>query len=197
MPVKCVDCGFLAKHALSSRAPTPRFYEIDKAERDSPAEFFRHTPSPWLGLLDTELVCFMRKADFMAECDSEHGDGSRDALALLAVKRDRECDSFYVHIPGFNPMEHEEVYQMQRLEQDRREFEERLAQRDVDVHTALVKAQQAFQLERERAQEPTANLMKRLTWLAVALAAVQVAIGLTPESLIVKAILKLWRLILG
>jgi hypothetical protein len=143
------------------------------------------------------LVCFLNKADLMAESVIEEAGAVTEAGALYAIAQDRECEGFYPHKPGFSPMEHAEVYAMQRLEQDRREFEERLAKRDEEVHTALVKAQQAFQLERDRAQEPTTRLMKRLTWLAVALAAVQVAIGLTPESLIVKAILNVWRLIFG
>lgn len=202
--VKCRDCGFLAKHGLSSRAPTPRFYEIDTEDRSRPAEFFRHTPEGFLGSIETHLVCFLHKADLMAESvldaavgGDEAVGGATEAGALYAIAQDRECEWFSPHIPGFSPMEHAEVYRMQRLEQDRREFEERLARHDEDVHTALVKTQQSFQLERERAQQPTTNLMKRLTWLAVGLAAVQVLIGLTPESLIVKAIIRLWRLIFG
>jgi len=164
--VKCRDCGFLAKHGLSQRAPTPRFYEVDTDDRSRPAEFFRHTPDPHLGEIDTHLVCFLRKADLMAEGVLDEATGVTEAGALYAIAQDRDCEWFYPHIPGFSPMEHAEVYRMQRLDQDRREFDERLAKRDEDVHTALVKAQQAFQLERERAQEPTTKLMKRLTWLA-------------------------------
>jgi hypothetical protein len=161
--VKCRNCGFLAKHGLSPRAPTPRFYEIDTEDRSSPAEFFRHTPDVHLGPIDTELVCFLHKADLMAECVLNEPAGITDAGAMFAIGQDRECESFYPHRAGFSPMEHAEIHRMQRLEQDRREFEERLAKRDEDVHTALVQAQQAFQLEREKSKEPTDKLMKRLT----------------------------------
>jgi hypothetical protein len=198
--VKCRNCGFLAKHGLSSRAPTPRFYEIDTEDRARPAEFFRHTPDAFLGAIDTHLVCFLRKADLMAESVIGEAGGATEAGALYAIAQDRECDSFYPHIAGFSPMEHDEIYRMQRLEQDRREFEERLATRDAEVHTALVQTQQAFQLEREKSKEPTDKLMKRLTLLAVILGGGQVAIGamaLTSDSLLVKAAVKLWRLIFG
>jgi hypothetical protein len=44
-----------------------------------------------------------------------------------AINFDRRCDAWYPYMPGFDPKEHYERLQMQRLEQDRREFEAKLA----------------------------------------------------------------------
>jgi hypothetical protein len=123
--VKCRDCGFLAKHGLSSRAPTPRFYEIDTEDRCRPAEFFRHTPDAHLGAIDTHLVCFLRKADLMAESAIGEAGGVTEAGALYAIAQDRDCESFYPHIPGLSPKEHYDQVMMQKLEADRRAYEDR------------------------------------------------------------------------
>src|SRR6185369_11828653 len=188
---KCRSCGFLSKHACRvTGLPSPRFYEMEHAEREEPPAMRSHSPFP-IGLPHvTEPMCFLNKIN-LAAVMVQQGD---DAL-VAAILADQKCGGWYPYMPGLSTQEHYDKLTMQQLELDRQKFEERLAKRDEEVHTALVKAEQNFQLERDRIQQPTQKLMKRLTVLAVLLGILQVAVGLSPDSLMVKGILKIWHYI--
>jgi hypothetical protein len=186
---KCRSCGFLAKHGLPGmNLPSPRFFEVDPLERR--AVFFTHLFNHSLiyrNSFKTELVCFVGRADLMAElaCLLEESEAIMlNARALL--DRDRQCKGWYPFTPGFDPSEHLAELRRQQLEDDRRRFEEGLSKRAEDLQTALASRE-------EESQSRTSRLMTRLTVLAVALAAVQILTGLTSDSLAWKGIVKLWH----
>jgi hypothetical protein len=166
---RCRFCGFLSKHASSaSGVPSPRFYEVEHAERTS-AESFRHHTVGYAMRPDTEPMCFMGKINLMAILQNE---GS--AKFSEAITADRKCDAWYPYMPGLSPKEHYEEYQMQRLEQDRREFELRLS--DMGLEAQRNNAMIASDL-REIAKKSERS-SKRIAVVVIVLAMAQVIVGL-------------------
>src|SRR2546427_1851328 len=112
---RCRFCGFLSKHALqASGLPSPRFYEVEHAERLSADAFRNHTVAYGLRA-ETEPMCFMGEISLMAILQNEG-----DAKLLEAITADRKCKAWYPYMPGLSPKEHYEQLIMQRLEADRR-----------------------------------------------------------------------------
>jgi hypothetical protein len=69
----------------------------------------------------TEPMCYMDATNLMAVLENEGG-----GKLVEAILRDRQCDSWHPYMPGRSPMEHYEGFVMQRLEADRRAYEERI-----------------------------------------------------------------------
>lgn len=166
---RCRTCGFLSKHArTASGLPSPRFYEVEHAERRSP-ESFRHHTVGYAMRADTEPMCFLGKINLMAILQNEG-----DAKLSEAITADRKCDSWYPYMPGLSPKEHYEEYQRQRLEQDRREFERRLS--DMGLEAQRNNAQIVSDL-REIARKGEQS-SKRIAVLVILLAVAQVIVGI-------------------
>jgi hypothetical protein len=132
---RCRSCGFLSKHSTYRKSPAPRFYEIEQYERQTESHelLFRYPVDVAARVLEVyvEVVCFVQAAD-LNEPLREIGpvqEGNwpeRVRIAKEIINFDRHCPAWYPYDPGFSPREHYEVYQMQRLESDRRAFETRL-----------------------------------------------------------------------
>ena len=120
---KCRSCGFLSKHARqASGLPSPRFYEVEHAERLSSDAFQHHTVGYGMRA-DTEPMCFMQKINLMETLQFQ---GS--AKFLEAINADRHCDSWYPYMPGLSPMEHYQEVNMRAFEkslEDERSMRER------------------------------------------------------------------------
>jgi hypothetical protein len=118
---RCRSCGFLSKHARqASGLPSPRFYEVEHSERESPPSFLSHMVTTYGLPAVTEPMCFMDATNLMAVLENEG-----DAKLVEAILSDRQCNSWQPYMPGRNPMEHYEEFAMLRLEADRRAYEER------------------------------------------------------------------------
>jgi len=116
---RCRSCGFLSKHGRDTvNFPSPRFYEVEHSERVY-GRFTRHVVSYGM-VADTEPMCFMGKINLMAILQNEG-----DAKLLEAITADRKCEAWYPYMPGLSPKEHYEQLIMQRLEADRRSYEQR------------------------------------------------------------------------
>ena len=75
--------------------------------------------------------------------------GERVRKLVEMVRLDRHCEAWYPYRPGFDPKEHYEELQMQRLEQDRRAFEKSLSELALAVQrdSALIAEKNAVILE--------------------------------------------------
>jgi hypothetical protein len=51
--------------------------------------------------------------------------GERDRKIVEMVRQDRHCEAWYPYRPGFSPKEHHDKMVTQKLEEDRRAYEER------------------------------------------------------------------------
>lgn len=121
----CLTCGFLAKHAKETgrRVPAPTFYEIETMARLD-GECFTHVPDSFLGPIETEPECIKYAAILWKEVidETDHA-GNRESAAVEVFWRNRQCKSWYRYIPGLGPIEHVHRHDMERLDQERRNFE--------------------------------------------------------------------------
>jgi hypothetical protein len=193
---KCISCGFLSKRSRTGFGnPSPSYYEASDEERHATPLFFKRWEHRGQSV-STDFVCFRGCADLPKEYLRDPGETARTTNAMLALERDRKCPCWYPYKPGFSPVRHYEWYQDQKREEDRRAFEERLSQRAEDLHKSLALRDEELQLQRDKTDSATTTLMKRLTVLALILAAVQV-LTLTRDSLLAKAVVWIWRRIVG
>ena len=120
---------------------------------------------------------------------------------MEAVNEDRHCDSWYPYMPGRSPNEHYEELQLQRLEQDRREFEARLADMTLEAQRAgavIAEKTAAIQGKNVEIAEASKQLVselkdiakssaesasqnekfsKQATWLVIILAVAQIVVA--------------------
>ena len=130
MTVRCVDCGFLSKRVRHNgifRAHEG-YFEIEPSERQKPLESFGFVPADTNALQPGEYACYRRMADFRTEIGETSGTTGRDDAALRALNRERSCAAWCRYEPGIDPAGHLEELKTLALEQDRRRFEETLAQ---------------------------------------------------------------------
>jgi hypothetical protein len=218
---KCKSCGFLAKRTHSGFGHPPSAdYEATPDERRLTVHFFTRWEEN--GRQRTvDFACFRHMANLAAEYrrDSE---SDRTTAAMVAIEKERNCKGWYPYKPGFSPTRHYEWYQEERREERKEEFEKwmengrrvaeeqhtqrmlalhtELSEREVKLHTTLAESQRQFVLEREKLQEPTSRLMKRLTFVGIALAIVQVVAAiaaLTKDSFLSRFAIWLWHRIVG
>lgn len=145
---RCRSCGFLSKHSTYRRSPAPRFYEIERRERETinHEELFRYPIDVAARVLEVyvEIVCFVHAADLNAPLREigpiqDQNWPERVRIAREIIDFDRRCPAWYPYDPGFSPREHYEKYRMQRLEHDRREFEMRLFEMGQDAQRMGIK----------------------------------------------------------
>jgi len=189
---KCRYCGFLSKHGTDTvNFPSPRFYEVEHSERIY-GKFTRHVVSQGM-VADTEPMCFMEKIN-LTEIDQTQG----RAKLLEEINADRHCESWWPYRPGRSPNQHYEELQMQRLEQDRRAHEVKLADLALEAQrqsAAIAEKDAAVQIRNAEIAEASKQLVselkeitqrsaesssrserfsKRSTWLVIILAIAQV-----------------------
>ena len=110
---KCGTCGFLANRSRSGfGSPSPTYYEITAEERRNTSSFFRHWDISGRSIL-TDLACFRGIADLASEYSREVDETALKTKAMLALKRDRQCEGWYPYKTGFDPMEHFSWHQEQ------------------------------------------------------------------------------------
>jgi hypothetical protein len=193
---KCRYCGFLSKHGTQTVGfPSPRFYEVEHSERIA-GDFFNHTVGFGMAT-KSEPMCFREKINLM-EIEEKQG----RAKLLAEINADRHCGSWWPYMPGLSPKEHYEVYQMQRLEQDRREFEGKLSdmalqaqqaatviaannatiqEKNVEIaekNVEIAEASKQLVGELKDIAKQSDRSSKRIAWLVILLAIAQVIVGL-------------------
>ena len=125
---RCRSCGFVAKHQrkFMYRIPGRTYFLVEDDERFPGAgqgDVFTYMFDPDKGREGgtalTELVCFVRAADFALT------KGVEEARAIL--NEDRKCLDWYPFRPGLDPYEHLEEQKMQDLERRREKVNLQLA----------------------------------------------------------------------
>ena len=121
---KCRSCGFLSKHATKPQGiPPPRFYEAEHSERITVSAFFRHAIGYREGV-NTEPMCFRGKIN-LVELIAAETQPEIDRKLETEIWEDRKCEDWYPYMPGLSPIEHYDQLMMQKLEADRRDYEQR------------------------------------------------------------------------
>jgi hypothetical protein len=191
---KCRSCGFLSKHARTAAdAPAPRFFEVEHAERGS-ADSFNHYRLEFRGPIKTEPMCFLGKTNLMQTLQEQGGE-----KLVEAILADRQCDGWYPYMPGLSPGEHYEELTMQRLENDRRDFEMRLfemSQKAQENSLAIAKDSKAIVSDLKVIAEKNDKFSRRVTFWIVLLAALQ-ALGSILALPSVSWVQRLWHYLFG
>ena len=191
---KCRSCGFLSKHAKTAAdIPAPRFFEVEHAERESSDSFWNYR-LVFHGGVKTEPMCFMGKINLM-QVWLDRGDKG----LVEQILADQKCDGWYPYMPGLSPREHYEEYQMQRLENDRRAFETRLAeisQKAEESSLTIAKDSQAIVSDLKAIAEKNDKFSRRVTFWIILLAALQAA-GTILALPSVSWVQRLWHYLFG
>lgn len=156
------------------------------------------------GHMPTELVCFVGQVDLMAHIrdipvDNADDQAKRCRVALKVIEKPRDCPAWYPYTAGFNPKEHYEDLKMQRLEDDRRAFEFRLAEMN---ETALARsadiARQSHQTvaDLKALAEQSDRFSRRVTLWIVLLAIVQ-TVGMIVAIPSVHWVQRFWHYLFG
>lgn len=185
---RCRSCGFLSKHSTYRRSPVPRFYEIEKHERETTEHdvLFRYPADLASRVLEipTELVCFVHAADLgaplrhMNALTAENWP-ERLRIGQEIINRDRQCPAWYPYDPGCSPREHPEELQRQRLEDDRRTFEMKLfdlGQKAQENSLKVAEDSKAIVNDLKEIARANDKFSRRVTFLVVLLAVVQVVV---------------------
>lgn len=190
---RCRSCGFLSKHASApNNLPSPRFYEMEHSERERPDWMRRHVVERMFA--DTEPMCFLGKINLEEILQSE---GAEKLVAV--IKSDRKCDGWYPYMPGLSPKEHYEELTMQRLENDRRDFEMRLfelSQKAQENTLVIAKDSKAIVNDLKAIAEKNDKFSRRVTFWIVLLAALQ-ALGSILALPSVSWVQRFWRYLFG
>jgi hypothetical protein len=168
---RCINCGFLAKHATGKdrRGPTPAYFEIEVSDRDS-GQVWSHVAEHGMGEIQTEPMCFRRAAAIREEIDNNiKGGDARDARAAAKeiCSKDRNCRSWYGYIPGLSPKDHFDQMNMQLLENSRREWEMRLETERKDFDLKLFEASQKIQENNRQIAADSYKTARRSFWFTL------------------------------
>jgi hypothetical protein len=149
---QCISCGFLGKRPVDEHIA--ECFGITARERaegnigvDEP-QFI-----PW---------CFMGKYHLAREVNELGGDELAKKKVSTIIQRHRECDRWYPAKEWLSPKEHYEQLKMMQVEQDRKQFEERMEEDRRGWQKWM-----ADQAERDRKQSD--RMMLRWTILGITL----------------------------
>ena len=144
-----------------------------------------------------DIACFRGKKDLysfvkdrMSDVAAGLAETSVSALRQFNSKQvlqETSCDAWYQYEPGRTPQEHLADYMWERLETQRKEFEERLSARAEQVQLQLAEQDQRLQTQRDVEQKRTAKMVTRITVLGIVIALLQV-FTLTKDSLLWKIV---------
>jgi len=146
---QCISCGFFVQQVKGFvgrvpedmwKLPPEQYREIEMLHRQN-GTFQNQWPRPPHGTntaLSLGPVCFRRYIDLDGEINKEPTGHYQDKV-LAVTRTDRKCPKWYPYTPGLSPGQHLEEFQTQQLEQDRREFERKLVQMQMDADRKIGK----------------------------------------------------------
>jgi len=172
----CISCGFLAQRAQWGQGPVRGYLEVEGEVRDNPGQAVHiFVPTVPLRQFEADLVCYRRASVFPQEQVNNASLRADPARAREVLAAERSCDWWMEYEPGLNPHEHHMELNARQLEKDRREFQLRM----VDLENRL--------------RGHSDRVIRRLTWLAIGVAAIigiiQILVSTTPDSLVYKLLL--------
>lgn len=201
---KCASCGFLSRANRSH--PVTAYDEINWYGRRGLEPLAALTVGEARkGLSHPYVECFLQEMDLFTEIEQEvreYRDGGWDAAVQRRFWKNQDCPKWFAYSPGLSPQDHQRKYDLQRLEQDRRDFElklfalEQKAQEDSKLILAesrqlAADSKQTVVDIKKIAEQMTVSaaasdrFARRVTFLIILLAVVQILVGalaLAPES---------------
>lgn len=147
--VRCVDCGYLSKRARIQEGgwrAHEGYHEADSVFRKNPSESFEFVPGETSALTAGEIGCYRQAANLSAEIRAV-----REAKRISAVdpaqevlNRSRQCAKFFIYEPGVDPPGHLVEEKAAALEEDRKRFEQTLA--DFQLKLSALESGRAWRL---------------------------------------------------
>ena len=131
--VKCSECGFLGKRG--KRTFDGECVTASSDERDE-GDLYRH----WFEsgrFTDTVPWCLVNEANIRDEI--EQLQGPVNPRTITVISKERDCKGWYPWREFSSPKEHLAERNMQQLENERREFERRLVQMQIDAERKIGK----------------------------------------------------------
>src|SRR6185436_20538026 len=120
---QCITCGFLCKHVPDGDIPTPKFFEMDSANRKS-GEVFRHTVNSFRGSVYAHPMCFRGIDTVNRELETASDSNTR---FLEIATKERQCGKWILYEHGFSPKDHLQDLRMNELELKRQQFQKQMA----------------------------------------------------------------------
>jgi len=127
---KCITCGFLCKYVPGDDVPMPKFFEMEKEEREKSLAF-RPTIT-YRGDVASVPACFRGVDDVQSNFASITSRSPSDKFYEI-INRNRQCKKWKQYDPGFSPIDHLQEWRMNELELKRQEFEKNMAQNHTNV----------------------------------------------------------------
>jgi len=141
----CINCGFLCKQ--DRRETRSAVYGATVSDRLGGRLTEVRGEFPASGgtigkasQITTSPCCFINEANFQIELSDLEADERRADKVLQLITKDRICDHWYVWTQFRSPEKHFEEFKMKQLENDRREFERKLTQMQIDADEKVSKA---------------------------------------------------------
>jgi hypothetical protein len=130
--IRCVDCGYLSRRARMQNGgwrAHEGYHEADTVFRRNASESFDFVPGETNAVSKGEISCYRQAADLPGEISAVREAKRISAVdpAQEVINRSRQCAKFFVYEPGVDPSGHFIEEKAAALEDDRRRFEETLA----------------------------------------------------------------------
>jgi hypothetical protein len=147
--VRCVDCGYLSRRARMQNGgwrANEGFYEADTVFRKNASESFDFVPGATNAVTKGEIGCYRQAANLPGEIAAVREAKRISAVdpAQEVINRSRQCSRFFVYEPGVDPPGHFVEEKATALEDDRRRFEQTLA--DFQLKLSAREARQKWRL---------------------------------------------------
>jgi hypothetical protein len=125
---RCNTCGFVAKHSegFGQKLPPPRFYEIERDEREQGHVFHHFHGMGRQDWLRTVMVCLVGAAPYRVRMSGPSEQVEKFAEARNVLAENRQCRAWFPYRPGRTPSEHLEEFRMLQLENRRAELERQI-----------------------------------------------------------------------
>jgi hypothetical protein len=130
--VRCVDCGYLSRRARMQNGgwrAHEGYYEADSIFRNNASASFDFVPGETNAVNQGEITCYRQAADLAGEISAVQEAKRISAVdpAQEVINRSRQCAKFFIYEAGVDPPGHFVEEKATALEDDRRQFEQTLA----------------------------------------------------------------------
>lgn len=143
--VRCVSCGFLAKHGSRWHEAPPKERVSGYLSGDAGTGYDRE----WTVVIACFQHAFPLAQEYVTELGSipelpnaENAHERICAANLTVIQRERVCGSWYQYIPGYSPKEHADRLLMMQLHEERQALAVRLAAIERESRSSLQKIEE-------------------------------------------------------
>lgn len=143
---RCSSCGFLSKFDRVYSGPPPNVYEMPPRDRSTGESTQIRLDSG--REITTFPHCYLDVYDIWGTIDqTRRKTQNTEPLAAMEVfSADRGCPKWHRYTQGFSPQEHLGEIRMQKLELERQQFEQKMANDQNTFMTNLDSKNKTFQL---------------------------------------------------